>query len=68
MGIRYLLTVTILTVSSFTDSSLVYHFQNAKNNGVTKDEISATFAHIASYASWPKSWAAFSLEKAVWTD
>lgn len=65
---RCLLTVTTLIASGITDSSLSFHLQNAKNNGVTKDEIAATITHIASYAGWPKAWAAFNLAKDVWTD
>lgn len=65
---RCLLTVTTLIASGITDSSLSFHLQNAKNNGVTKDEIAATITHIAFYAGWPKAWAAFNLAKDVWTD
>lgn len=63
-----LLTVTTLIASGITDSSLIYHLQNAKNNGVTKEEIAASITHIAFYAGWPKAWAAFNLAKDVWTD
>ena len=65
---RCLLTVTTLIASGITDSSLSFHLQNAKNNGVTKHEIAATITHIAFYAGWPKAWAAFNLAKDVWTD
>ena len=65
---RCLLTVTTLIASGITDSSLSFHLQNAKNNGVTKDEIAATITHIAFYAGWPKAWAAFNMAKDVWTD
>ena len=65
---RCLLTVTTLIASGITDSSLSFHLQNAKNNGVTKDESAATITHIAFYAGWPKAWAAFNLAKDVWTD
>ncbi|EFQ56829.1 carboxymuconolactone decarboxylase family protein [Streptococcus downei] len=65
---RCLLTVTTLIASGITDSSLIYHLQNAKNNGVTKEEIAASITHIAFYAGWPKAWAAFNLAKDVWTD
>ncbi len=65
---RCLLTVTTLIASDITDSSLIYHLQNAKNNGVTKEEIAASITHIAFYAGWPKAWAAFNLAKDVWTD
>lgn len=60
--------MTTLVALGITDFSLIYHLQNAKNNGVTKAGISATITHIAFYAGWSKAWAAFNLAKDVWTD
>ena len=54
--------------SDITDSSLVYHLQNAKNNGVSKIEIAAVITHVAFYAGWPKAWAVFNLAKEVWNE
>lgn len=65
---RCLLTVTALMAQGITDSSLEHHLQNAKNNGVTKEEIVAAITHFAFYAGWPKAWAVFNLAKEVWTD
>lgn len=65
---RCLLTVTALMAQGITDSSLEHHLQNAKNNGVTKEEIVAAITHVAFYAGWPKAWAVFNLAKEVWTD
>lgn len=65
---RSLLTVISLMSQGITDSSLKYHLQNAKNNGVTKAEIAAAITHTAFYAGWPKAWATFNLAKEVWTD
>ena len=65
---RSLLTVTTLMAQGMTDSSLTYHLQNAKNNGVTKEEIAAAITHVAFYAGWPKAWATFNLAKQVWND
>lgn len=65
---RSLITVVALVSSGITDSSLKYHLENAKKNGVTKNEIAAAITHIAFYAGWPKAWAAFNLAKDVWTD
>jgi len=39
---RSLITVTALISSGITDSSLIYHLQNAKKNGITKTEIAET--------------------------
>lgn len=65
---RALLTVISLMSQGITDSSLKYHLQNAKNNGVTKAEIAAAITHTAFYAGWPKAWATFNLAKEVWSD
>ena len=65
---RSLLTIISLMSQGITDSSLKYHLQNAKNNGVTKEEIAASITHAAFYAGWPKAWATFNLAKEVWKD
>ena len=65
---RSIITVVALMSSSITDSSLVYHLQNAKNHGVTKKEIAAVITHVAFYAGWPKAWAVFNLAKEVWNE
>lgn len=54
--------------SGITDSSLTYHLQNAKANGVTKAEAAAIITHIAFYVGWPKGWAVFKLAMEVWND
>ncbi len=65
---RSLITVIALMSQGITDSSLKYHLQNAKNNGVTQAEMAAAITHTAFYAGWPKAWATFNLAKEVWTD
>ncbi len=65
---KCILTVTALMASGITDSSLQYHLQNAKNNGVTKEEIAAVITHVTMYTGWPKGWAVFNLAKTVWTE
>ncbi len=65
---RCIVTVVALMSSGITDSSLVYHLQNAKAHGVTKAEIAAIVTHAAFYAGWPKAWAVFNLAKTVWTE
>lgn len=64
---RCIVTVVSLVSQGITDSSLVYHLQNARSHGVTKEEISAIITHIAFYAGWPKAWSAFKLAKEIWT-
>lgn len=65
---RCLITVVALMSQGITDNSIKYHLQNAKNNGVTKEEIAAAITHTAFYAGWPKAWATFNLAKEVWND
>lgn len=63
---RSIVTVTALMASGITDSSLEFHLKSAKENGVTKDEISEIITHAAFYAGWPKAWAAFRYAKEIW--
>lgn len=66
---RSLITVTALISQGITDSSLIHHMQTAKNNGITRLEISEVITHhIAFYAGWPKAWGAFRIAKEVWAD
>lgn len=65
---RSIITVVSLMSMGITDNSLIYHLQNAKNNGVSKKEIAAIITHNAFYAGWPKAWAVFNLAKTVWAD
>ena len=65
---RCIITVVSLMASGITDSSLVYHLQNAKAHGVTKDEIAAIITHATMYVGWPKGWAVFRLAKDVWNE
>ncbi len=63
---KCIITVVSLMASGITDSSLTYHLQNAKNNGVTREEIAAIITHATMYCGWPKGWAVFRLAKEVW--
>lgn len=65
---KCIVTLTSLISQGITDSSLKYHLLNAKNNGVSREEIAAIITHIAFYAGWPKAWAAFNLAKEVWNE
>ena len=65
---RSLVTLTSLISQGMTDSSLTYHLQEAKKNGITRTEISEIITHIAFYAGWPKAWAAFRQAKEVWAE
>ncbi len=63
---RSIVTVTALMASGVLDSSLKFHLLNAKNHGVTKEEITEILTHAAFYAGWPKAWAALRMAKEVW--
>ena len=63
---RSIITIVALMSQGITDSSLTHHLQNAKNNGVTKEEIAAIITHTAFYAGWPKAWATFRLATEIW--
>lgn len=65
---RSIVTVTALMASGILDSSLKFHLQNAKNHGVTAEEMAEILTQAAFYAGWPKAWAAFRMAKEVWED
>ena len=63
---RSLVTVVALMAQGLVDSSFRFHLENAKNNGVTQEEMAEVLTHAAFYASWPKAWAAFNMAKEVY--
>ena len=63
---RSIITVTALMTKGIFDNSLKYHIMNAKNHGVSAEEISEIITHLAFYAGWPNAWAAFALAKEVY--
>lgn len=65
---RSIITVVALISSGIFDSSLDFHIQNAKNNGVTKQEMAEIITHIAFYVGWPKAWSAFNKAKEIYKD
>lgn len=65
---RSIITVTVLIAKGIFDSSLKYHIINAKNNGVSAEEMSEILTHLAFYAGWPNAWAAFNLAKEVYAE
>ena len=65
---RCIITVVALMSSGVTDSSLKYHLENAKNNGVTAKEIASVITHVAFYAGWPKACDVFNMAKEVWKE
>lgn len=68
MKLRSIVTISALIGKGIVDSSLQYHLQSAKNNGVTKTEMAEILTHIAFYAGWPNAWAAFRMAKDVYAN
>lgn len=65
---RSIVTVTVLMTKGIVDNSLKYHLTNAKNNGVTAEEMVEIITHAAFYAGWPNAWAVFALAKEVYSE
>lgn len=65
---RSIVTVVALMASGVLDTSLKFHIENAKNHGVTAEEMAEILTHAAFYAGWPKAWAAFRMAKEVYGD
>ncbi|MBE6989294.1 MAG: cupin domain-containing protein [Ruminococcaceae bacterium] len=65
---RYIVTVVSLMASGVTDASLTYHLQNARDHGVTREEIADIVTHAAMYVGWPRGWAVLRLAKEVWRE
>lgn len=62
---RSFLTVTAL-ISQGAFEQLKYHMTKAKENGITKEEISEMITQLAFYVGWPKAWSAFGIAKEIW--
>ncbi len=65
---RSLVTICVFMGKGLIDSSLKHHLINAKNNGITKEEMAEIITHAAFYAGWPNAWAVFNLAKEVYAD
>lgn len=62
---RSFLTVTAL-ISQGAFEQLKYHMTEAKENGITKEEISEMITQLAFYVGRPKAWSAFGIAKEIW--
>lgn len=65
---RSIITVTALMTKGIFDNSLKYHITNAKNHGVSAEEMVEIITHLAFYAGWPNAWAALALAKEVYLE
>lgn len=68
LKMRSIVTITALISKGVIDSSLNYHLETARKNGVTKTEIAELLTHLSFYAGWPNAWAAFRLAKEVYVE
>ena len=66
--IRSIVTISALIAKGINDVTLPHHLAFAKQNGVTKGEMSEILTHIAFYAGWPNAWAAFRIAKDLYRD
>ena len=65
---RSLITVTALMAKGIFDNSLKSHLINAKNNGITKEEMIEVITHLAFYVGWPNAWAVFPMVREVYKE
>lgn len=65
---RSIVTIVALISKGIVDSSLKYHLQTAKNNGITKTDMAEILTHLAFYSGWPNAWAAFRMAKEVYEE
>ena len=65
---KSIVTVVSLMATGVTDTSLTVHLQNAKRNGVTREEIAAIITHAAIYTGWTKGWPTLLAAKEIWTE
>lgn len=62
---RSMITVSAL-ISGGNLEQLDHHLHLAKENGVSKEEISELITHLSFYVGWPKAWSSFNRAKEIW--
>lgn len=65
--IRSIITVSALITKGATEQ-LPFHLEKAKQNGVTKTEISALITQLAFYVGWPNAWSAFNIAQKIYEE
>ena len=58
------MTVSALIAAGHV-AQVPFHLNRAMDNGLTKDEASATLSHLAFYAGWPNVFSAMPVAKKV---
>jgi 4-carboxymuconolactone decarboxylase len=64
---RSLVTVATLATAGNTEQ-LTYHVGLARQNGVTRTELTEAITHLAFYAGWPRAMSAMAVAKQVLGD
>ncbi|MFK4964905.1 carboxymuconolactone decarboxylase family protein [Lactococcus garvieae] len=64
---RSIITLSAL-ISKGATEQLNFHFHKAKENGISKEEISALITHLAFYVGWPNAWSAFNIAKEIYKE
>ncbi|MBC1499875.1 carboxymuconolactone decarboxylase family protein [Listeria weihenstephanensis] len=62
---RSIVTITAL-ITGGNFEQLPFHMKKAKENGVTKEEMTEIITHVAFYVGWPKAWSAFNIAKELY--
>ena len=66
---RSMVTVATLVAKGMGDSfACQYQMQEAKKNGVTREEMAEILTHQAFYAGWPNVWPAFNSMKKAYVE
>ena len=64
---RSLITISSL-ISSYRINELPFHLKRALENGLTRDEISASLTQLAFYAGWPPVMSALTIVRKVFEE
>ncbi|CAH0260537.1 hypothetical protein SRABI96_03412 [Peribacillus sp. Bi96] len=64
---RSLITVSSLIAGGNTEQ-LGFHFNKAKVNGLTEEELIEVITHLAFYAGWPKAMSAITVAKELFSE
>jgi 4-carboxymuconolactone decarboxylase len=64
---RSLVTVTALAAAGNTEQ-LTFHLGLARQNGLTRTELTEAITHLAFYAGWPRAMSAMTVAKQVLAD
>ncbi|WP_408892181.1 carboxymuconolactone decarboxylase family protein [Paenibacillus taichungensis] len=62
---RSMITVSAL-IAGGNFEQLTPHLHKAKENGVTRNEVSEIITHLSFYVGWPKAWSAFNIAKDIY--